>query len=1129
MKKYTHHQSLILESKAHIENLVIAYDTFGVLNKKRDNVIWVFHAISGHSDVMSWWTGIFGSQKIYDPAKYFIVCANSIGSPYGSSKPNNTEFPYFTIRDVAKAHLILADHLGIDKIHTLIGGSFGGYQALEFAYSFRGTVDHQILLASSSRESAWGIAIHESQRMALQADASFGKQDSGVEGMKAARAIAMLTYRTSDDLIQTQTDHEGAIDNFKASSYMNYQGNKFSKSFDALCFYYLTKCIDSHNIGRGRGGEIAALRSIKIPTLVIGFTTDTLVPIRFQKFMAEHIPNAIFNEIDSDYGHDGFLKESDKISSCIDSFYRQSSSKISSKRVVMKFGGSSLYGREQLERVLSIVKNENQRGVIALVVSARGKTTDKLIKLFDLAKKGLDFDKGYQSLIEYLTKDELGEGISKDLENLEAVLKAVKLLRDDSEFAYDRVIAFGEILSAKSITLWLTKNGLKAKYLDARNLIYTDSLLGEYEVNIEKSRSATQAVFSALGEDIIPVVTGFIASSEENKTVTLGRNGSNYTASLLANFIQAKEVQNWTDIDGVYSSNPHAVSNSIKIDAMTYKEANEMANFGMNLLHPKTILPLIQSKIPLIIKCSRQPTALGTRIDQAGGPSGIKAVTTIEEVSLVIIEGDDLSQKIGIDARLFTCLSKAKINIKMISQASSERGIGFVIHNDDATYAELLLNEEFKDELRLQQISSIRINNQVGIVAIIGRHNFALEKAISTLRKNGIWMHLISNSISGEHISLVVSSQHLDKAVNLVHNEVFGVIKTIPIFAFGKGKVGAELIRQIHETSVEIIQARGVDVKVIGIADSKRCFIDANGLSSNWKEQLSASEKSYTIHKLITELKSLYLNDIVIVDNTSSQEITDHYELFVENNFNIVASNKKFNSGDFQAYHTLRNRLLHKTKSFYYEANVGAGLPIINLLSSLRSSSDVVTKIRGVFSGSLSYIFNNYSVKDVAFTSVLSEAMQAGLTEPDPREDMNGLDVARKLVILAREINYQSDISNVQVENLIPAELQSIKEVSEFLERQTQINEYYQSIKNQLKKDEVLRYVAELDVKSASMSVSLKPVSNKTPLGQIKNADTLFEVYTESYKDQPIIIQGAGAGPTVTARAVYSDILKIKG
>ena len=771
MQSFTINQFL-LESKETIQDLEIAYQTFGTINEDQSNIIWVFHAISGDTEVLSWWSGLFREGKVYDPKDYFIICANCIGSPFGSSRPKDFSFPQFTVRDLAKAYMDLAQHLDISSIHTVIGGSFGGYQALEFAYSYEGKIDHMILLASSSRESAWGIAVHEAQRMALRADSTFGNLDGGLNGLKAARALAMLTYRTSEILIKDQTDINNQIDDFKASSYVNYQGHKFSEKFDSLCLYYLTKCIDSHNLGRDRGGESAALKEINIPSLIIGFKSDLLVPIESQRYLAKHLPNAFLSEIDSSYGHDGFLMEDTIIEKRISEFYQDISNN-SAKRVFLKFGGSSLYGKKQLEYVLDIIKDEHQKNPLALVVSARGKTTDKLIELHELASQGLDFHETYNAFVAYSIADVGLESIEHDLAALKETLEAIRLLKINTEKTKDKVLVFGELIAAKSISTLLKQNGYQAEMIDARNCIFCEQVDGRNEVKLMKSKTASLQRFSNIDTKCIPVITGYIASNEQGDSVTLGRNGSNYSASLFAQFLQAIEIQNWTDIDGIYSADPSKVDGAIKIKSMNYKEANELASFGMNLLHSKTILPLKQSNIPLYIKSTKFPKHPGTVIDEQGGKKGIKAITSVNNVALVTIEGNELKENIGIDARIFSCLQSKNINIKMISQASTENGIGFVISEDDAPQAKRTLLNEFKQELSLNYISSIQVNPEIGIVAIIGRHNFSLEKAIYTLRKNKIWMHLISNSISGKNISLVVDKEHLYKAVNLVHKEVY--------------------------------------------------------------------------------------------------------------------------------------------------------------------------------------------------------------------------------------------------------------------------------------------------------------------------------------------------------------------
>jgi homoserine O-acetyltransferase len=318
--KYHNIKNFAFESGSVLPDLTIAYQTFGTLNTDKSNVVWVFHALSANANVLEWWPGLFGEDDYFNPQEYFIICANVIGSPYGSSTPTDLHFPFFTVRDVVKSQLILADYLNIKQIRVAIGGSFGGNQALEFAHSFKGVIDNLILLVSSAQESAWGKAIHQAQRMAIETDSTFGTENGGKKGVKAARAIAMLTYRTIEAYIKTQTDDDERLDNFKAASYIQYQGDKFEKRFNALSYYYLSKCLDTHHIGRGRDGTEKALSEIKVKTLLIGIDSDGLITPHQQKYMAEHLPKAVYKEIHSDYGHDGFLIETKTISSCIAAF-----------------------------------------------------------------------------------------------------------------------------------------------------------------------------------------------------------------------------------------------------------------------------------------------------------------------------------------------------------------------------------------------------------------------------------------------------------------------------------------------------------------------------------------------------------------------------------------------------------------------------------------------------------------------------------------------------------------------------------------------------------------------------------------------------------------------------------------
>ncbi len=1111
-----------LESGAVIPELTLAYSKLGKWHGNKP-IVWVFHPVSANAQVQDWWSGLVGYEQFLNPSDYDILCVNALGSPYGSTKPENLSFPQFTVRDVAQTQIALAEVLGITQIHLAIGASFGGNQALEFAYAFPGHIAHLALLCSSARESPWGIAIHESQRMALQADPTFGTPGGGSAGMKSARAMALLHYRNAETYDATQQDSSEALDNPRAASYLQYQGDKFVKRFDALCYHYLSKCLDSHNIGRGRGGEVRALERIRAKTLVIGIKSDTLVPTRLQQYLAEHIPQAVYAEIDSTYGHDGFLVEHEKITQALQQFM-EGAQPSGVQRSILKFGGKSLAGNKGLDQVLAIIQEEHEQNPVAVVVSARGASTQYLEQAYHKALVGDDFTENLEA---FFAEQGTEVDLTKEREELEKRLAALQLLQSDDPFVYDAIVSFGELLAAKAVAASLQQQGHKAQFLDARKLIFTQSLLDDFEVNLAQSKSATQKAFAGLKAEVIPVVPGFIATSEKGKTVTLGKNGSNYTATLLASFIGAKEVQNWSNVPGLFSANPVLVPNAVPIQEISFRQANELANFGTHLLHPKTILPLLQSGIPLRLKSSLHPHEPGTLVSKEGSKRGIKAISVIEDVALVSIEGRGLLHNVGIDGRIFEALRSEKISVRLISQASSERGIGFVINSKDAQRAEMLLHQEFKEELRLQYISSINLKKDIAVLAIVGRHNYALEKAIHGLRRNRIWMHLISNSISGEHISLVIDKSKLKKAVQVVHNQVFGAIKTVHLFALGKGTVGGTLLDQIVSTSNQIIAERNLCIKVVGVSDSQRFVFDENGLDDQWRQRLQASEHANELATILQTLENSGLENVVIADNTSSQEITDAYPTFIDYGFDVVASNKKANSGPQAFYALLRKKLKQKGRLFYYETNVGAGLPIIDTIKHLYQSSDKITRIRGVFSGSLSYLFNTYSESELSFSEILQQADAMGYTEPDPREDLCGMDVARKLLILAREIGLELEYEDVAIENLVPEALRHVDSIEAFWEGAAVLDADFAARKAALPKGKALRYLGDLDAEARTLNVSLQTFDASEPIGAIKDADAIFEIFTRGYGAQPIVVQGAGAGADVTARGVYSDILKI--
>ncbi len=792
---------------------------------------------------------------------------------------------------------------------------------------------------------------------------------------------------------------------------------------------------------------------------------------------------------------------------------------------ILKFGGNLANG-EALKNSLKIIKSAHESDRVFVVVSARGQDTDKLVQIAHLAVEGESFREELIAFFDY--QKTCSKTLSFDLEYsaIYDTLKAVQSLKVLSDAILDQIVSFGELISSRIVTHQLQSMGVPAIAVDARKLIVADRKNGEIIVDFATSRQRSIDFFNQLNHNSVPIITGFIAKDSQGGTITLGRNGSNYSATLLANFLDAEEVQNWTNINGFYTADPQLVNDSKPIEHLSYKEANELAQFGANIIHPKTITPLIEKNIPLVVKNSFLPDLQGTIIDLKGSGKGIKAVNIVQDCALVSIEGRGMADKVGIDAKIFNTLSAHNISIKLISQASSERSIGFVVDLKDAENVKEIIEENFKHELERNDINKIDVNTEIAIIAITGRHNYALEKAIAGLRKNKIWLHLIANSISGEHISLVTDKKLVKKAVNVVHNHVFGALKTLNVFALGKGNVGKTFINQVLRTKEELSTKRKLGIKIVGVADSKKYIFDPAGVSSTWEEDLQKSSQLSNLESIIEALSCSDLENVVIVDNTADMSIAERYEELILKGFDLIASNKIANTLPIETYQQVRKRLGDKHRHFLYETNVGAGLPIIDTVKHLVDADEEIHAVNGVFSGSLSYIFNTFSVEDKRFSEILLAAKNSGYTEPDPREDLGGNDVARKLLILAREIGYEANFEDIQIESLIPPTLQHESSWDDFEERLDVLDEHYQRIKSRLKKGEVLRYVGSLD-QTGRMSVGLETYRPDEPLANLKDTDSLIQIFTESYGQKPIIIQGAGAGAEVTARGVYSDLIRI--
>ena len=486
--------------------------------------------------------------------------------------------------------------------------------------------------------------------------------------------------------------------------------------------------------------------------------------------------------------------------------------------------------------------------------------------------------------------------------------------------------------------------------------------------------------------------------------------------------------------------------------------------------------------------------------------------------------------KIGIDARIFTVMSKNTISVRMISQASSERGIGLIIDANQATKAIIALEREFENDFYSQDVNKIGIVDDVSVISIIGIELSSFHKPFNALIKNQITPLLFNNTVTGKNVSLVVKKDQLHKAMNVIHGEIFGISKKVNIAIFGHGLVGSALINQILKAKNDIEHRKGINLNIFAISNSKKLVLNKQGIDAKWEELMRSSELNSSVQEVIAFAKKYHLENLIAVDNTASSSFYENYMPLVEAGFDLVSSNKIANTISHSFYKDLRQQLKEYNKQYLYETTVGAGLPLIDTIKLLHESGENITRIRGVFSGTLSYLFNNFSVQDRPFSEVLQEAIKNGYTEPDPREDLCGNDVGRKLLILARELDVQNEFEDVSVQNLIPEQYQNIS-VAEFLKQLHRLDTEFQKLKDNQKPGHVLRYIGDLSgdlsQDKGHLEVKLVSIPQDSTLGHIKGSDAIFEIFTESYGEQPIVIQGAGAGAEVTARGVFGDILRL--
>lgn len=798
--------------------------------------------------------------------------------------------------------------------------------------------------------------------------------------------------------------------------------------------------------------------------------------------------------------------------------------------VIIKFGGRSLGSLTGVELAAGIVEESFRRGESPVVVlSARGKTTDRLIELSELARKGI----GYSEKVGELFSEQLIDSpvdFSPESSELLHLLEGISLLGVCPPAVLDRILSFGERVSVKVFSDYLLRRGLRAQAVDSGDFFVTDDNFGDADI-LPHAETLTRDFFAHIPSDVIPVVTGFIAKSTAGERTTLGRNGSNYSATLLASYLSAERVDNFTHVDGIYTANPDLVLQARKIGALTYSEAAELAQYGADILHHRTVDPLVKKGIPLRILNTFSPEGIaqqGTVISSEKGEEGVKALATIKGRALIYFEGQEMKDRPGLDARIFGAMSRAGVSVSLISQGSSERGTGLVVAEDDAERAVQAFDEEFARDIAEGLIKPAQAVQHLAIVALIGVPLSKFDRPYGALVRHGIVPKLLNNTVPTNTLCLLISEEEVPLALNVMHSELFDRARKIHIAVIGHGNVGGTLIDQVIRQSEEILHRKSIRLSIFAVAGSKKVYFPGEDLTSDWREKFeTGKETTDAVSEIIRFTRTHHLENPILVDNTSSLEISARYPELVEAGFDLVSSNKVGNVQSFASYAHLRDLLEKNRKSYRYETNVGAGLPIIDFLKLLHLSGDKVTAIRGLFSGSLGYIFDALSLGE-NFSTVLPKAVSEGFTEPDPRTDLSGIDVARKLIILARELDLSAELSDVSVQSLVPDAL-AHGPVSNLYEHLTEAEKHLHTLFSP-QKGYVGRYVGSLtmprDGKPAELFCRVECLPENSVFGQTTAADGCFEIFTENYGTNPIVIRGAGAGAEVTAQGVFSDILR---
>ena len=811
--------------------------------------------------------------------------------------------------------------------------------------------------------------------------------------------------------------------------------------------------------------------------------------------------------------------------------------------IVLKFGGTSVANAQNIQKVIQIVNQKAKDNQLAVVVSALSGFTDMLLSA---SQKAAAKDETYKNtleeikqkhfaaitdLVETAHENTLLIKINSQINQLQTLLDGCFLLGELSPRTADAIAGFGELLSSQIIATALQQSLPNSAFKDSRELIKTNSNFGKAVVDFTVTNTLIADYFSSNTSQVV-VLPGFIASTEDENTTTLGRGGSDYSAAIIANGLKAASLEIWTDVNGMFTANPKIVKQAQPIESISYQEAMELSHFGAKVLYPPTIQPVLNAAIPIWIKNTFEPDAYGTLISNSpdANANPIKGISHIDNIALLTLEGSGMIGVAGSSKRLFEVLSRENINVIFITQASSEHSICIGIQNQEAQKAKTAIDTTFELEITQNKIDPCIVEKDLCIVALVGEsmknHQGLSGKMFSTLGKNNVNIRAIAQGASERNISVVINEKDVKKALNTLHERFFeDNTKQLNLFVMGVGNVGEKFIDQIHQQKKFLKENLKINLRVVAISNSRKMFFDEEGIQlKDWKSLLEKGETA-NANQFIAKTKELNFRNSIFVDITANGEIASIYDQFLKQNIAVVTCNKIACSSQYDNYKYLKSLSRKYNAPFLFETNVGAGLPIIDTLKHLIASGDKVNRINAVLSGSLNFIFNNFS-ESYNFHDVVKEAGVQGFTEPDPKIDLSGVDVARKILILIRESGYPMEMEEITNNSFLPIECMETTTNEDFFKSLTQHSDHFENLLAEAKsKESRLKFVASFE--NGKASVGLQFIPSDSPFYNLEGKDNIVQFYTDRYVDQPLLIKGAGAGAAVTASGIFADVIRI--